>query len=87
MLIRADTPPLHRAPELSASCGGRRAPSHSPLTVEPGGEVLQDLLPLLLQNHQLFVLLSPQTLQVVQVNTLHLSQLTLRLLQVAFHIL
>lgn len=49
--------------------------------------MLQDLLPLLLQNHQLFVLLSPQTLQVVQVNTLHLSQLTLRLLQVTFHIL
>lgn len=49
--------------------------------------MVQDLLPLLLQNHQLFVLLSPQTLQVVQVNTLHLSQLTLRLLQVAFRIL
>lgn len=49
--------------------------------------MLQAVLPLLLHKHQSFVSLSPQTLQMLQVNPPHLSRLTLRLLQVALQIL
>lgn len=49
--------------------------------------MLQAVLPLLLHKHQPFVSLSPQTLQMLQVNPPHLSRLTLRLLQVALQIL
>lgn len=49
--------------------------------------MLQAALPLLLHKHQPLVLLSPQTLHMLQVNTPHLSRLTLRLLQVALQIL
>lgn len=49
--------------------------------------MLQAVLPLLLQERQPLVLLSPQTLQVLQVNAPHLSRLTLRLQQVTLQIL
>lgn len=58
-----------------------------PVRVEPEADVLHAVLPLLLQKHQPFVLLSPQTLQVLQVNTAHLGRLTLRIQQVTFQIL
>ncbi len=49
--------------------------------------MLQAALPLLLHKLQPLVLLSPQTLHMLQVNTPHLSRLTLRVLQVALQIL
>lgn len=49
--------------------------------------MLQVRFPLLLQNLQLFVLLSQQTLHVLQVNASHPRRLLLRLLQVALQVL